>query len=422
MTTTAERTTAAAPTHQIRESLGLTLVLGLLVALGPFTIDLYLPALPTITDELRTTSSAVQLTLTGTLAGLAVGQLVLGPLSDTFGRRRPLLAGTSVHVLASLACVFASDAVTLGVLRVLQGFGAAAASVVAIAVVRDLFDGLRAARMISRLILVIGASPVLAPTVGGELLRWTDWRGVFVALALLGLAVTVLAAVRLPETLPPERRQTDGVRGTAGAYAALLRDRTFVALVLVTALVMSALFAYVAGSSFVLQEQFGLSEQMFGVVFALNSVAVIGASQVNVWLLGRWTPAQILVSSVAVAVIGSVVLLAVTVAGVGGVVGMLVPLFVVLGGVGFAGPNAPALGLSLHGESAGTAAALLGAVQFGLGAVTAPVVGALGNDSLAMSVVIIGCTTLGAAVLVLGVRLPVLHSIDTSESDAFVGH
>jgi DHA1 family bicyclomycin/chloramphenicol resistance-like MFS transporter len=422
MTSTAERTAAAAPSHQPRESLGLTLVLGLLVALGPFTIDLYLPALPTIGDELHASSSAVQLTLTGTLAGLAVGQLVLGPLSDSFGRRRPLLAGTLVHVLASLACVFASDVVTLGVLRVLQGFGAAAASVVALAVVRDLFDGLRAARMISRLILVIGASPVLAPTVGGELLRWTDWRGVFVALALLGLAVTVLAAVRLPETLPPERRQTEGVRGTASAYAALLADRTFVALVLVTALVMSALFAYVAGSSFVLQEQYGLSEQMFGIVFAVNSVAVIGASQVNVWLLDRWTPAQILVTSVGVAVIGSVVLLAVTLADVGGVMGMLVPLFVVLGGVGFAGPNAPALALSLHGESAGTAAALLGAVQFGLGAVTAPVVGALGNDSIAMSIVIIGCTVLGAVVLVLGVRLPVLHAIDTSEADGFVGH
>jgi DHA1 family bicyclomycin/chloramphenicol resistance-like MFS transporter len=172
----------------------------------------------------------------------------------------------------------------------------------------------------------------------------------------------------------------------------------------------------------VLQEQYGLSEQMFGIVFAVNSVAVIGASQVNVWLLDRWTPAQILVTSVGVAVIGSVVLLAVTLADVGGVMGMLVPLFVVLGGVGFAGPNAPALALSLHGESAGTAAALLGAVQFGLGAVTAPVVGALGNDSLAMSIVIIGCTVLGAVVLVLGVRLPVLHAIDTSEADRFVGH
>lgn len=422
MTTTAERSAPATPLGQPRESLGLILVLGLLVALGPFTIDLYLPALPTITTELGTTSSAVQLTLTGTLAGLGFGQLVLGPLSDAFGRRGPLLAGTLIHVAASLACVFASDVVTLGVLRVLQGFGAAAASVVAIAVVRDLFEGLRAARMISRLILVIGASPVLAPTVGGELLQWTDWRGVFVALAVLGAGITALAALRLPETLPPERRQSGGVRGTARAYAALLGDRTFVMLVLVAALAMSALFAYVAGSTFVLQQQYGLSEQMFGVVFAVNSVAIIGASQVNVWLLNRWSPAQILVTSIALAVVASVVLLTVALAHVGGVVTLLVPLFVVLAGVGFAGPNAPALGLSLHGESAGTAAALLGAVQFGLGAVTAPLVGTLGNDSIAMAWVIVGSLVLAGIVLVLGVRLPVLHAIDTSETEGFVGH
>jgi DHA1 family bicyclomycin/chloramphenicol resistance-like MFS transporter len=422
MTTTAQCPAPAAPTTQPRESLGLVLVLGLLVALGPFTIDLYLPALPSITGDLHTTSSAVQLTLTGTLAGLGFGQLVLGPLSDSFGRRRPLLAGTIAHVLASAACVFASGVVTLGVLRVLQGFGAAAASVIAMAVVRDLFDGLRAARMISRLILVLGASPVLAPTVGGELLQLTNWRGVFVALALLGAGVTALAALRLPETLPPARRQSGGVRGTARAYGLLLSDRTFVMLVLVAGLAMSALFAYVAGATFVLQEQFGLSEQMFGIVFALNSVAIIGASQVNVRLLDRWTSAQILIASITIAVAASAVLLAVALAGFGGVLTLLVPLFVVLAGVGFAGPNATALGLSLHGESAGTAAALLGAVQFGLGAFTAPVAGMLGNDSVAMAAVIVGSLILASAVLVLGVRPAMLHAIDTSEAEAFTGH
>jgi DHA1 family bicyclomycin/chloramphenicol resistance-like MFS transporter len=422
MTTTAEPTSAPAPTTAAGEPLGLVLVLGLLVALGPFTIDLYLPALPTITDELHTTSAAVQLTLTGTLAGLGIGQLVLGPLSDTFGRRRPLLVGTAIHVLASLLCVLASDVVVLGVLRVLQGVGAAAASVVAMAVVRDLFEGLRAARVISRLILVIGVSPVLAPTVGGELLRWMDWRGVFVALAVLGLAVTVIAALGLPETLPPHRRQTGGALGTARAYAGLLTDRTFLALVLVTALAMSALFAYVAGSSFVLQDQFGLSEQQFGMVFALNAVALIGASQVNVRLLDRWTPAEILQASLVVAVASSAVLVLLALTDVGGLPGLLVPLFVVLGAVGLAGPNAPALALALHGESAGTAAALLGAIQFGLGALTAPVVGGLGNDNVAMALVMLGGSVLAAVVLVAGVRLPVLHAIDTTDAEAVVAH
>ena len=420
MTTTADR--AATDTTLPRESLRLVLVLGLLVALGPFTIDLYLPALPTITDELQATSSAVQLTLTGTLAGLAIGQLILGPLSDTFGRRRPLLVGTGIHVVASLLCVLAPDVTTLGVLRVLQGVGAAAASVIAMAVVRDLFDGLRAARVISRLILVIGASPVLAPTVGGELLRWLDWRGVFVALAVLGLAVTLIAALGLPETLPAHRRHTGGARGAARAYADLLTDRTFVALVLVAGLAMAALFAYVAGSSFVLQEQYGLSEQQFGLVFALNAVALIGASQVNVRLLARWTPAELLQGSLVVAVVGSTVLLVLAATGVGGLPGLLIPLFVVLGAVGLAGPNAPALALALHGESAGTAAALLGAIQFGLGALTAPVVGGLGNDDVAMAAVMAGGGVLAVAVLLVGVRLPVLHGIDVSEAEVVVAH
>ncbi|CAI9419434.1 multidrug effflux MFS transporter [Nocardioides sp. T2.26MG-1] len=400
-----------------RESLRLVLMLGVLVALGPFTIDMYLPALPTITDELQTTSTAVQLTLTGTLAGLGLGQLVLGPLSDTFGRRRPLLAGTTVHVVASLLCAVAPNVGVLGALRVLEGLGAAAASVVAIAVVRDLFSGVRAARMISRLVLVIGASPVLAPTVGGEVLRWTDWRGVFAALAVLGLAVTVMAAIALPETLPPARRRTGGVPATLRTYAGLLTDRTFVCLVLVSGLNASALFAYVAGSSFVMQDQYGLSEHTFSLIFAVNSVANIGASQVNVVLLTWFEPARILVASLSTAVVASLALLVVAVTGAGGVLGLLVPLFVLLGAIGQSGPNASALGLSLHGESAGTAAALFGSLNFGLGALAAPVVGMLGNDSHAMAAVMAGSIGLAATVLVLGVRLRVLHAIDLSDPE-----
>lgn len=409
--------TAAAVPAAPRESLRLVLMLGALVALGPFTIDMYLPALPTISGELHTTSTAVQLTLTGTLAGLGLGQLVLGPLSDSVGRRRPLLAGTTVHVAASLLCAVAPNVAVLGVLRVLEGLGAAAASVVAIAVVRDLFSGVRAARMISRLVLVIGASPVLAPTIGGEMLRWTDWRGVFLALAVLGLGVTVMAAIALPETLPPARRRTGGVPATLQTYAGLLTDRTFVALVLVAGLNASALFAYVAGSSFVMQDEFGLSEHAFSLVFAVNSVANIGASQVNVVLLSWFQPARILVASLATAVVSSGTLLVVALTGAGGLLGLLVPLFVLLGAVGLTGPNVSALGLSLHGEAAGTAAALFGSLNFGLGALAAPVVGVLGNDSVAMAAVMAGGAALSATVLLLGVRLRVLWSMDLGEPE-----
>ena len=422
--TTAEECRAVAPDDPRapsatvpRESLRLVLMLGVLVALGPFTIDMYLPALPTISDELHTTSTAVQLTLTGTLAGLGFGQLILGPLSDTFGRRRPLLAGTTIHVVASLLCVVAPNVAVLGVLRVLEGLGAAAASVVAIAVVRDLFTGVRAARMISRLVLVIGASPVLAPTVGGQMLRWTDWRGVFAALAVLGLAVTIMAAIALPETLPPARRRTGGIPATLRTYRGLLTDRTFVCLVLVSGLNASALFAYVAGSSFVMQDQYGLSEHAFSLVFAINSVSNIGASQVNVLLLTWFQPARILVASLSTAIVSSMALLVVALTGAGGLIGLLVPLFVLLGAIGLSGPNASALGLSLHGESAGTAAALFGSLNFGLGALTAPIVGLLGNDSHAMAIAMAGGIGLASTVLVFGVRLRVLHTMDLSDPE-----
>src|SRR3954470_3838974 len=206
------------------------LTLGAFVALGPLTIDMYLPALPTITRELGTTASTVQLTLTGPLVGLGLGQLVLGPLSDAFGRRRPLLAGTALHVLASLLVLVAPNVAVLGTLRVLQGTGAAAGAVIALAVVRDLYDGRAAATMLSRLFLVLGVAPVLAPTIGGEILRFTSWRGVFALLAVYGVLLLAMGWPSMRETLPVERRRSSGLRGTLRTYATLFRDRSFVGL------------------------------------------------------------------------------------------------------------------------------------------------------------------------------------------------
>lgn len=245
------RSEVSADTVGPRQRLRLVLVLGSLIAIGPLTIDMYLPALPDIAADLHTTSAAVQLTLTGTLAGLAFGQLLIGPLSDAVGRRAPLLAGIGLHIVASVLCVVAPNIEVIGALRVLQGLGAAAASVVAMAVVRDLFDGAAFAKLFSRLMLVMGVAPILAPTLGSELLRWSDWRGVFLALAVFGLLLVTVAAFGLPETLPPARRRGGGVAATVRVYGSLLRDRTFVGLVLVAGLAMAALFAYVAGSSFV---------------------------------------------------------------------------------------------------------------------------------------------------------------------------
>ncbi|CDO06582.1 Bcr/CflA subfamily drug resistance transporter [Mycolicibacterium cosmeticum] len=364
-------------------------VLGLLIALGPLTIDMYLPALPRIAGDLSVSSSVVQLTLTGTLAGLAVGQLVVGSLSDSLGRRRPLMAGIVLHMVASLICLFAPNIAVLGLGRGLQGFGAAAASVVAVAVVGDLYTGTPAATVMSRLMLVLGVAPVIAPSLGAAVLLKASWHWVFAALVVLAGGLLLLAVLALPETLPVSHRRPLHLRNIIGTYGELLRDARFVILVLVAALGMAGLFAYIAAAPFVLQGRFGLDQQTFALVFAAGAVALIGATQTNVLLLKRFSPQAITVWSLAASAVSAAVFVALALGHVGGLWGFLVPVWVILAAMGLVIPNAPAVALSRHSDAAGTAAALLGAAQFGLGAAVAPLVGVLGNNEFALALVMV---------------------------------
>ncbi|WP_432939823.1 multidrug effflux MFS transporter [Kribbella sp. CA-253562] len=382
----------------------LVLTLGFIVALGPLTIDLYLPALPSITTDLGASATAVQFTLTGTFAGLALGQLLVGPLSDTLGRRRPLIAGAGLHVLASVLCAVSPNVEMLSVFRILQGVGAAAGSVVALAIVRDLYVGRAAATLLSRLMLVIGVAPVFAPTVGGALLVALPWQGLFVVLAALGVLLMVLVALTLPETLPPSGRRPFGPAQIARTAGQLVRDRVFVGLTLVAGLAMTGVFGYVAGASFVFQEQFGVSSQTFGLLFGVGGLLLVAATQLNPVLLKRWEPEQVLTAGAVLAALAGVALLLTASLSLGGLVGILVPVWAALFAASLALPNAPALALSRHGEAAGTAAALLGAVQFGIGAVAAPLVGALGTDAVAMAVVMSVGLALSLVTLLVVVR------------------
>lgn len=379
--------------------LRMILVLGALVALGPLTIDMYLPALPSIGEELGVSSSVAQLTLTGTLAGLALGQLLVGPLSDSLGRRRPLMVGIVLHIAASVLCVFAPNIAVLGVARGLQGMGAASAAVVAMAVVGDLYSGTVAATVMSRLILILGVAPVLAPSLGAAVLLQASWHWIFVALVVLAGLLLLMAAMALPETLPVAHRRPLRVGGIAATYWKLLRDARFVTLVLVAALGMSGLFAYISAAPYVLQGRHGLDQQTFALLFGAGAIALIGATQYNVVLLRRFSPQRIMLSALAFATVAGAVFVGVTVAGVGGVAGFVVPVWIVLAAMGLVLPNAPAVALSRHNEAAGTAAALLGAAQFGLGAVVAPLVGVLGNDELALAAVML--TGMAVALLAL---------------------
>ena len=363
------------------------IVLGLLVALGPLTIDMYLPALPKIADELSLSSSVAQLTLTGTLAGLALGQLIVGPLSDSLGRKKPLIAGILLHMAASLLCLFASNIAVLGIARGLQGVGAAAAMVVAIAVVGDLFADSVAATVMSRLMLVLGVAPVVAPSLGAAVLLHASWHWVFAVLVVLAGALLVMAVLALPETLAVGHRRPLKVRGILATYLELVRDVRFVILVLVAALGMSGLFAYISGASFVLQGRYGLSQGTFALVFGAGAIALIGSTQFNVVLLRRFPPQQIMVWALFAASVSGLVFVGLATAGIGGLPGFVVPVWAILGAMGLVIPNAPAVALTRHPDAAGTAAALLGAAQFGLGAAVAPVVGVLGNDEFAMATV-----------------------------------
>ena len=382
--------------------LKLVLVLGALSAIGPLTVDTYLPALPSLTAQFGATDVQAQTTITGLLIGLGLGQLVIGPLSDAVGRRKPLLIGLAGHGLMSVLCALAPTITLLAVTRTLQGVAGAAVAVVAMAMVRDLFSGYRAAQLLSRLVLVLGIAPILAPSLGSALLKLTSWQGIFVVLAGFAVALFALAFFALPETLPPSRRIPASVRSTLGAYRALVRDRTFLVLVAVAALMFSVLFAYVAGSSFILQNQFGLSPQQFGIAFSTTAIGLIIATQINPLLLKRWAPIQILSAAVVIALAGALLLLATSLTGFGGLLGFMAPLWIVVASLGLSFPNAPAAALSRHGETAGTAAAMLGASQFVLGGLVAPLVGALDNGTpVPMAAIMVSALSVAGLLLVI---------------------
>lgn len=388
-----------------RAYLRFVLVLGALIAIGPLTIDTYLPALPSITRDLGASESAVQLTLTGILLGMGLGQLLVGPLADAVGRRRPLIAGLALHIAASVFCAFAPSIELLTVGRVLQGLGNAAVAVVSMAMVRDQFAGSAAATMLSRLMLVMGLAPVLAPTLGGAILQVTSWRGVFVLLAVAGTMMVTLASFALRETLPAHRRRRLAFRPVVATYGSLLRDRTFVGLVLISGLMFATLFSYIGGSSFVLQDIYGLSVAQFGLVFGLNSLGFLTGSQVNPFLLRRFEPQLLVRAGVTIGAVAALLMVTSAATRFGGLPMVLAPLWFILLACGLTLPNTPALALTRHGEAAGTAAALLGAAQFVIGGAAAPLIGAMGSDSaLPMTLVMALTASLALVVATLTLR------------------
>lgn len=392
-----------------RAGILVTLVLGGLTALPPLSMDMYLPALPAVTDSLHAPAATVQLTLTACLTGMALGQLVVGPMSDRWGRRKPLLLGMIIYVVATAICAFAPSAELLIGFRLLQGLAGAAGIVISRAVVRDLYDGMEMARFFSTLMLISGVAPVIAPVIGGQVLRFTDWRGIFVVLTAVGVLLTLIVWKWLHETLPEKERHTGGIGEALRTMRGLLADRVFTGYMIAGSLAFAALFAYVSASPFVVQEIYGASPQTFSLLFGINSIGLITVGQINgKVLVGRISLDKALGLGLAVISLAAVALLLMT-SGVFGDVGLLpvaTGLFVLMSAMGLAMPNTNAQALMRTKHAAGSASALLGTTSFLVGAIASPLVGIAGEQTaVPMAVVQVVCA-LSAVACFLGLCRP----------------
>ncbi|MCB9672892.1 MAG: multidrug effflux MFS transporter [Alphaproteobacteria bacterium] len=383
----------ATTTAPARIEPGFLLLLGALAAMGPASIDLYLPAFGAIATDLHAGPDRVQATLSAYFVGLAAGQLVVGPLSDRLGRRGPMLAGLALYVLASLGCATAGTVGSLTAWRALQAAGACAGLVGSRAVLRDRFPPRDMARALSLVMLVMGIAPIVAPLIGATLHELLGWRALFVLLAAYGATVLAAVGLTLRESLVTPARRS--VREVLGGYVQLLGVRPFIAYAVAGSLSQAALFVYVGSSSFVFTGIYGLSGPAYAVLFGVNAAGLIAASQLNERLLRRMALEQLIPATLAVQAAASVAVVAAVASGVGGVAGVAVPLFVAVGSLGFCFPNTTAAAMAPVGDRAGLGAALLGTLQYGTAGVATFLAGRM-YDGTAMPM------ALGMAIASLG--------------------
>ncbi|MDA7088039.1 Bcr/CflA family multidrug efflux MFS transporter [Pseudomonas sp. SA3-5] len=372
----------------------LLLILGALSAFGPLAIDFYLPSFPTLARVFATDVEHVQLSLAAYFIGLALGQLIYGPLADRYGRRKPLLAGVLLFSLASLACALAPSLEWLIAARFVQALGGCAGMVVNRAVVRDLCDPITSAKVFSQLMLVMGVAPILAPLAGGVLLSWLGWQSIFVCLFAFGVLSWLGVALWLPETLSATAPRAP-LRGALGEYRRLLGDLPFLGHALTGGLAVAGMFAYIAGSPFVFIELYGVPAEHYGWLFGSNALGFILVAQLNAWLVARHGPGYWLRRTVWFYLACALVLLTVAVSRTAALWPLLIPLFGCIACLGILLPNASACAMAGQGTHAGSASALLGCLQFGIAASAAALVGALHDGSAwPMALVICGCATL----------------------------
>ena len=381
-----------------RGHLELIVLLGAVTAFAPVSIDMYLPALPVLGEEFGASPGHVQLSVASFFLGLAVGQGFYGPLSDRFGRTRPLYAGLTLFVLASVACALTPSMNFLIVVRFFQALGACSGQVLSRAIVRDLFEPREAVQVFSLLVLVMGVSPVLAPLLGGQILQWFPWRTIFWVIAALGTAGLIGSLVRLHETHHGERKKL--VLGNViRTYALLLRDRAFVGYVVTGGMAMAGMFAYIVGSPYVFIEHFHVTTRDFGFVFGVNALGLVLAAQLNARLVRRFSSDAIIKKVLIVQVVSGLLLFAGTMSGVLQLYGVAVLLFIYVSSVGCLFPNITAMAMAPHGVRAGSASALIGVIQFAMAAVSATLIGATDSGAATPVATLIAVCGVSAAIL-----------------------
>ncbi|MGG4446986.1 multidrug effflux MFS transporter [Brevibacillus porteri] len=372
-------------------------ILGSLSAFGPLSLDMYLPALPMLADDLQTSTSMTQLSLTACMLGLSIGQLFAGPISDVRGRRIPLIIGLILYAVSSFLCAVAPSIYTFVLLRFVQGLAGSAGIVIARATVRDLYSGTELTKFFALLMLINGIAPIAAPIVGGQILQFTTWHGVFVVLGLIGAIMFLVVLLALPETLPQERRSKAGIGNTLTTFGTLLKDRVFMGYAIAQGLVTAAMFAYIAGSPFVFQKIFEVSPQTFSLIFAINGVGIIIASQITGKLAGKVKETSLFIAGIIIAGVGGILLLTMILLQAG-LIAVLVPLFFVVSSVGIVGATGFSLAMQNQSKAAGSASALQGLLSFISGGIVAPLVGISGEYTAVPMGIIIALSTISAIV------------------------
>jgi MFS transporter, DHA1 family, multidrug resistance protein len=388
----------------------LIVLMGVLQAFAPLSIDMYLPSMPLLEKVFHATTAQVQITLVTFLLGFALGQAVYGPITDRFGRKPPLYVSLTLFVASSAACALCKSVNALAFFRLLQAIGACGGAVVSRAMVRDLFPPIELRKIFSMLVLVLGVSPLISPFIGGYLLVWFGWKSIFFTQASLGVLMLIAMHFRLSESLAPENVRPLHMDHVTATYTHLLRDRTFLGASLVCGFSSAGMFAYIASAPFVFINIYKLPPQQFGWLFGIIAAGLIGASQVNGRMSHNIPLWKVLRVANIVQLVSGFAVLATAAAGIGGMFGIFAPVFVYMCATGFVFPNGSAIAMMRHGNMAGTASALLGTNQFVIAAVTTIVLGFIDNSSaMPMAIVIAGCGVAATVLnfLTLGSRLDV---------------